>query len=399
MRAPRRFPGRLPALAAALAALAAAAPAAARQPAAVRTEPPSANPGETAPGPAGRPGTALRVAVLPLNARGAAPGSWPGLRAPILRALAGAGFEVVDGDAVETAMRERRLRDAALLERFEAAGLAAALGADRLLIGAIDLCREKPAPAVSLAGRLVDPRGLRIVALAYTVVDDRALLRPLGIGGPVTAARIVDEAARRFAAQLAGGGEDRERLLRASILAPNPAGLSPGRLAATAVRRLIVLPFRNRTARPGAGQAAADAAAWILWRGAGVDLVDAGDATRRLLRLGWRTGLPVGRAEVLALGRETGVDAVLMGEVDRWEEPPGAGAAPEVAFSVRLLEASTGAILWAAQHERRGDQTRVVYEAGNVRLAEALVARALHETLQPLFEVLAARPSEGGTGR
>jgi hypothetical protein len=385
MRFPARFPDRLPAPAVALAALLAAVP------------PPPAPPG-------GGPGPALRVAVLPFAARGAAPDSWPRLRAPILRAIAAAGFEVVDPDAVDAAMRRGRLRDAALLERFEAAGLAAALGADRLLIGAIERCQEGPAPAVSLAGRLVDPRGLRVAAMAYTVVDDRALLRPLGIGGPVTAAQAADEAARRFAAGLAGGRDgdgDRGRLRRTSILAPDPAILPSGRLAAApTVRRLVVLPFRNRTSRPGAGQAAADAAAWNLWRGTDVELVDAGDAARRLLRRGWRTGLPVGREEVLALGRETGVDAVLMGEVDRWEEgPPGAGGAPEVAFSVRLLQASTGAILWAAQHERRGDQTRVVYEAGNVRLPEALVARALHETLRPLFEVLTARPSEGGTGK
>jgi hypothetical protein len=170
-----------------------------------------------------------------------------------------------------------------------------------------------------------------------------------------------------------------------------------GRLDGGEVRRIVILPFRNRTARPGTGGIAADAASWILARAGGADLFDAGDATRRLLRRGWRTGLPVGREEVLALGREAGVDAVLMGDIDRFDEGGRGQGAPAVALGLRLLDARTGAILWAAQHERRGDQTRLLYEIGNVRLAEDLLARALHEALQPLTAVLNARIDEGGT--
>jgi curli biogenesis system outer membrane secretion channel CsgG len=100
----------------------------------------------------------------------------------------------------------------------------------------------------------------------------------------------------------------------------------------------------------------------------------------------------VGRAEVVSLGLDPAADAILMGSVERWEE----GAAerpPEIAFSMRLLDARSGEILWAAEHERRGDQARILYEAGNVRLAEALMARAASEALEPLVKALA----EGAT--
>jgi hypothetical protein len=348
----------------------------------------------------------LKVAILPFAPRGAPPQAWQRLREALPGALAACGIDPVDAGAVEAALRSRRLRDVSLLERREMADLAAALGAERLLLGSIYRLDEGAAPAVSLSGRLIDPSGLGLEAMAFTVVEGQTLLGPLGAGGPVTLARILEVAARRLAESLCARrrgapGHGHDDLLRTSVLAPSPLEFVSPRLQGRAVGRVVVLPFRNHSERPGAGQAAADLVSWCLVASSGLSVLDAGDATRHLLQGGWRTGMAVGRAHLASLGIDPAIDAVVMGSVHLWVEGDPAGLRPpEIAVSFRLLDTATGDILWAADHDRRGDQTRTLFEAGNVRLAEALMARAAFEALAPLLDALRARtPSAPGGSR
>ncbi len=344
-----------------------------------------------------------RLAVLPFMPRGAPPEAWARLREVFGTRLPAAGFDLVDQAAVNEALKERRLRDMSFLTHAEVAELAATLGADRVLAGYIYRFDDAPRAAVSFSGRLIDPARPEIEWMGLTVVEGRSLLGPLGTGGPITLRRTLEEAARRFAGDFAEPTEGARartepRLLKPSHLAPEPSVFLSPRVAGKGLHRIVVLPFRNLTRRPGAGQAAADILSWCLLSSGSVAVVDAGDATRRLLERGWRTGMPVGREEVLALGRDPGVDGVLMGSVERWlEADPGDTRSSEIAFSARLLDAATGEILWAADHERRGDQTRIVYDVGHVRLAEALMARASSEALAPLVNALkeAAAASSG----
>ena len=345
-------------------------------------------------GAAASPAARHRVAVVPFTARGGVPDAWTLLWSAIQASLPSEGFDYVPPMAMYAQMKNRRLRDASILTHEELSSLADAVGADRLLLGEIYRFRPAPEPEVSFSGRLIDPRRLVIESMSFTALEGRTLMRPAGTGGPVTLERVVAEAAGQFVAELGAPSlgrpfDDSERLRRASALAPSPATFILPRLADRNIRRVVVLPFRNQTTHLGAGQAAADVFTWRLVASGQVSLVDAGDAVRRLLVRGWRTGAPVGRAEVLALHEDPGVDAVLMGSVDRWVEGVATGAVPpEINFSARMLDAATGKILWAVEHERRGDQTHTIYGLGNVHLAEILMARSASEVLEPLLRAL-----------
>jgi TolB-like protein len=359
-----------------------------------------------APAPAAPAAGPPSLAVLPFGARGAPPHAWSGIWPLLHEELRARGYEVAGPDAVDAALKARRLRDTSLLTLEELRGLASALGVERFLLGFTYRYDDGPSAAVSLSARILDPDRLGIERMEVAVVEGRDLLGPMGTGPPATRERAAREAVRRIVAGLggdgAGGGADGGGLARASALAPDPAFYLAARLPGAGIRRVAVLPFRNPSGRSGAGQAAADLVAWRLIRSGLVSVVDAGDAARRLLARGWRTGSPVGRAEVLALGSDLGVDAVVMGSVERWIEADAAGTRPpEVAISARLLDARDGGILWAADHERRGDQTRIVYDVGNVRLAEVLMARAASEALAPLLGALEAASlnGTGGTSR
>ncbi len=230
--------------------------------------------------------------------------------------------------------------------------------------------------------------------MAFTVLEGTSLLGPLGSGGPVTPERALEEGIEHFITSLLASrrgllSREDERMLDTSALAPNPVVYVSPRVGEKRIERVVILPFRNHTRHVGAGLAAADLVTWCLMASSDLSLVYSGDATRRLLERGWRTGMAVGRDDILSLGIDPHVDAVLMGSVSRWQEGRSTGVhPPEVAVSFRLLDAVTGEILWAAEHERIGDQTRTVYEAGNIRLTEVLMARASLEALQPLLRAL-----------
>jgi hypothetical protein len=347
---------------------------------------------------------ARRIAVIPFAPRGAKPEAWDDLWPFIARSLADRGLEVVESVAVERQMRTARLRDASILSHEEISALAAAVRADRVLLGNLYRLDDGKEPRVSFSGRILNPEKLEIEAMSVTLLEGNALLGPLGMGGPVTEERLLEEAARRFAASLDDGLhgvpplQEIKPLLRGGMLAPGAASYMAPQINARGIRRVTVLPFRNQTKHLGAGQAAADMFAWCLMASGQVSLFDSGDAARRLLVRGWRTGMPVGRAEVLALGGDPGVDAVLMGSVDRWSGvDQGGSIPPEVAFTLRLLDAKTGEILWAAEQERRGDQTTMIYGIGGARLTESLLARSALEAVQPLLKAMkvSTRPSNG----
>jgi TolB-like protein len=336
----------------------------------------------------------LRIAILPFMERGTGPGAWAAARPALEEALRARHLEVADAARVAAALRQRRLRDTSLLTSAEMSDLGAELQVDRLLLGSVYRNDAAPEPAVSLLGRLVDPARAVIDGMAFAAVERRSFRQILGGGEDPTSARVIGEASSRLAASLlsgprAGARVGAEEILQVSALAPAPNSFASPALAGRRLERVVVLPFRNQTPRPGAGQTASELVTWCLHAAAPLAVVEAGEASRRLLASGWRTGAPVSEGEVRTLGAGLEVDAVLMGTVERWESGGMGGAQPpRVALTLRLLDAADGGILWAAQHERRGDETRLFYEAGNVRLVEELAARAAFEALQTLLDAL-----------
>jgi hypothetical protein len=344
------------------------------------------------------------VAILPFATRGAGPEAWPRLRGALRRALAARRVTLIRQEVVEREIRRRRLRDMSILHLEEMKDLARAVRSQKLLLGYVYRLSDGGEPVVAFSGRLINPQGQKIEAMTFTAQEGRDLQGPLGSGEPVTFERTLDAAAVSFADAIiksarAGGRQRKPDLLKSSILAPNPSAYFSPDLDAGMLGRMVVLPFRNRTRQRGAGQAAADLISWSLVSSGGATLVEAGDATRRLLERGWRTGVPIGKEEILSLGLDPGVDAVLMGAVEKWAEgETRSDRAPEIGLSARLLDARTGVILWAADHDRRGDETRSIYEVGNVRIAEALLARASYEMLKPLLDLLEDSARSGDEG-
>jgi TolB-like protein len=124
------------------------------------------------------------------------------------------------------------------------------------------------------------------------------------------------------------------------------------------VERVAVLPFENHTNDRQAGPRATRLTVTELLASGAVDVVEPGEVQMALNKI---TGVALGRSispsteQILALGQALGVQAVVMGTVTQSENlRSGSVPIPVVTLDLRMVEAETGATVWAATHSEKG---------------------------------------------
>ncbi len=110
-------------------------------------------------------------------------------------------------------------------------------------------------------------------------------------------------------------------------------------------------------------------------------MVDPGEVHHALQRLGLA---PYGGIDLDALhhvGETTGVDAVILGRVQEYNEGlrPGASTSPSIALDARMLDTKTGKILWMGYHAARGEDSQIVLEFGKIKSMVPLAIKAIAE--------------------
>jgi hypothetical protein len=121
-----------------------------------------------------------------------------------------------------------------------------------------------------------------------------------------------------------------------------------------------------------------------------VDVVEPGEVQAALVKIaGAIPGRPVAPSteQVLALGKALGVQALLLGSVTQSEnQRSGAVAIPAVTIDLHLVEAETGATVWAATHSEKGGSLEArVLGTGGEPIAET-TRRCVREALRTLVK-------------
>lgn len=124
------------------------------------------------------------------------------------------------------------------------------------------------------------------------------------------------------------------------------------------VERIAVLPFENLSNDRQAGFRATRLMVTELLASGAADVVEPGEVQAALRAL---PGAQFGRVavpsteQIVTLGQELGVQAFILGTVTQSENlRSGAVPIPVVTLDVHLVEAETGAAVWAATHSERG---------------------------------------------
>jgi TolB-like protein len=140
-------------------------------------------------------------------------------------------------------------------------------------------------------------------------------------------------------------------------------GMKPTRFANPSfnfgfVETVAVLPFENHSNDRQAGPRATRLTITELLASGAVEVVEPGEVQAALNKI---TGTALGRSispsteQVVALGQALGVQALVMGTVTQSENlRSGSVPVPVVTLDLRMVEAETGATVWAATHSEKG---------------------------------------------
>jgi TolB-like protein len=126
------------------------------------------------------------------------------------------------------------------------------------------------------------------------------------------------------------------------------------------IRKVAILPFNNMSGDRFAGERVRNTLTVELLSRGVFDVMERGEVSKVmglvLRAAGFEEGraLEVDKETLKLLGEKLGVQAVILGSVDEYT---GRGRAPIVSLSMRMLDTSSGIILWQAKSTALGTTT------------------------------------------
>ena len=156
------------------------------------------------------------------------------------------------------------------------------------------------------------------------------------------------------------------------------------------VERVAVLPFENLSNDRQAGLRATRLTITELLASGALDVVEPGEVQAALIQTGTfqagRTPVP-STEQIISLGQALDVQAFVMGSVTQSENlRSGNVPVPVVTLDMRMVEAETGATVWAATHSERGSTVSArVLGTGGQPIAET-TRECVRQLLATLIE-------------
>lgn len=151
------------------------------------------------------------------------------------------------------------------------------------------------------------------------------------------------------------------------------------------IKRIAVLPFETFTADEYAGEKIRKSVITELLS-RGIDVVEPGEVTRTLVELKVRSLASIRNSDIQNIAKTLGVEALMMGSVEAYGISRGISVTyPEVTVNLRLVEASSGNIIWSVYHTSGGASfwTRH-FGAEGISLSEA-ANKVVKEAVDTLF--------------
>lgn len=151
------------------------------------------------------------------------------------------------------------------------------------------------------------------------------------------------------------------------------AGAEPG-------SRVAVLPLVNLTRDMNAPDVVMNALVVELLATNRFVVVDPGVVDEVIQRERIRLTDRIPLETLQGLGAALGVDHVFVGSVNEYQMAKDSqDVVPSVSIALRMVACSTGAIVWASTHSKRGNDTETIFTLGRVETLEELTSIAARE--------------------
>ncbi len=151
------------------------------------------------------------------------------------------------------------------------------------------------------------------------------------------------------------------------------------------IERVAVLPLEDLAGDRQAGVRATRILITEILAAGAVDVVEPGEVQAVADRVVRGRGGP-SKSEVIELGRQLGVQAVMVGSVTQSEVlRSGTVSVPVVTLDLHLLETETGAAVWAATHTERGSGAAAKWLGTGAEPISATTRKCVRNALRSLF--------------
>lgn len=153
------------------------------------------------------------------------------------------------------------------------------------------------------------------------------------------------------------------------------------------IQTVAVLPFENLTGNPRAAETVRDVFMTMLQASGTLYVIPPGEVGRGISRLSLRTASSPSSEEVKQLAELVGAEVVITGVVTEYGELRSGGtAANAVSFSVRMLEAQTGKVVFSASASDGGVSLADRMFGGGGRPMDEVTRKAVRKLLDRLFD-------------
>ncbi len=144
---------------------------------------------------------------------------------------------------------------------------------------------------------------------------------------------------------------------------------------------VVVLPFRNLSGRRNAGRILSLHFVEHLARNAKLTVVEPGLVREHLLkyRIIMRAGPSLANTDLISRGGSLDVDLVLSGTVFDYQDAIGA---PEIDFSVEMIQARSREVVWLSRSRRHGDEGVFFFDWGRAHTAHGLASEMTAKTIE-----------------
>lgn len=160
---------------------------------------------------------------------------------------------------------------------------------------------------------------------------------------------------------------------------------------------VAMIPFEDLSGRENVAEAFTRVFMAELVRTGTLPVIEQGLVESALERLAIRSSRGMTSAEMRLLGDSLHVTHLLFGNViEAGELKSDEGGIPSVAATLRLVEISSGRVVWACHHSRTGEDRETVFQWGRERSQDKLIATLAVEMLEDLRKAGARSGSRGG---
>jgi TolB-like protein len=282
---------------------------------------------------------------------------------PLIRGrLEARGLEVLDEAILNRFLLKERIRSTGYISKDMTRKTREEVNVKAILVGSINSFSYGENPQIGLSARLIDSSDGIILWADHVSATGEDFTSILGLGRIKELDRLIPRVIDKLFASFSARPPYKE-------------------LEST--YRIAVMPFQNISKTKDAGMIAAYMFIAELFKSREFVPVEYGEVRHLLVDLRIRARGELNLKSMKALSVSMGVDGILVGTVELYNE--GAGAAPpEAAISARLLDARKDKILLYDSCQLDGDDDVVILDWGRIRSAENVAYKAVSKLVKKM---------------